>query len=59
MAIWHILPCNDIEEHDENTTCKCHPRVEMQENGDMLVIHNSFDGREAIEMANEILNKNA
>ena len=40
----HILPVNDLEEHEKTTTCKCKPRVEF-ENGEMIVIHNSFDGR--------------
>lgn len=52
----HILPINDLQEHEEETTCKCEPRV-IFENGEMIVVHNSFDGREAVEMANEILNK--
>lgn len=57
MSIWHLLPMNDLKEHQEQSTCECEPEVEMQENGDMLVIHNSFDGREALEIVNEILNK--
>ena len=44
MAI-HILPVNDLKQHEESTTCECLPSVEF-ENGEMLVIHNSFDGRE-------------
>lgn len=52
---WHVLPVNDVEEHEELTTCKCEPRVEFIE-GDMLIIHNSFDGREGVEWVNEILN---
>jgi hypothetical protein len=47
MAL-HVLPINDIEEHEEATTCKCRPNVEF-ENGEMIVIHNSFDGRERVE----------
>jgi|LakMenE01Jun11ns_1017448.scaffolds.fasta_scaffold9849887_2 hypothetical protein len=53
---WHILPVNDIEYHEESTTCKCEPQVEFIE-GDMLIIQNSFDGREGVEWVNEILNK--
>ena len=51
----HVLPVNDLEPHDEEgTTCKCEPRVEFVEGG-MLVVHNSFDGREMIEQVKEIL----
>jgi hypothetical protein len=44
----HILPINDIEPHEEATTCKCKPKVEFID-GNMIVIHNSFDGRERQE----------
>lgn len=54
--IWHLTPTNDIEEHVESSYCKCEPEVEVLENGDVLVIHNAFDGREAVELANEIIN---
>lgn len=53
---WHLLPCNDLKEHEESTTCKCAPKVEFQQSGDMLIVHNSFDRREAVEMFNEIIN---
>lgn len=51
----HVMPIDDIEEHEESTTCKCEPKV-LHENGEMIVVHNSFDGREGVEWANEILN---
>ena len=44
--ITNILPVNDIEDHIENSTCECCPTVEILENGDLIIIHNSFDGRE-------------
>lgn len=56
IEIWHILPVNDSEQHEESSMCNCEPRVDTS-NGYVLIIHNSFDGREAIEWANEILNK--
>jgi len=56
MAIWHLLPTNDLKEHKEESTCSCEPKTEIIENGDILIIHNSFDGREAIEWTNEIIN---
>lgn len=58
MSNWHILPTNDIKKHTEDSTCKCGPKVEIVEgSGDLLIIHNSFDGREAVEWVEEILNK--
>lgn len=57
--IQHIYPLNDLKEHDtESTICECNPNTEILENGDILIIHNSYDGREGLELANEILNKN-
>lgn len=37
--------------------CKCNPKIEYQDNGTVIVVHNSFDGREGVEWANEILNR--
>lgn len=54
MATYHILSINDLEPHEEEgTTCKCGPKVTFGENGDMLVVHNSFDGRELLERIEE------
>jgi hypothetical protein len=49
VMITHILPINDLEEHEELSTCKCNPEMEVLENGDMMIVHNSFDKREIIE----------
>lgn len=53
--IYHITPENDLKEHILESTCACNPRSETQPGGDILLIHNSYDGREALELANEIL----
>jgi len=51
----HIYPTNELKEHDiETTMCECFPKLEIVE-GEMLIIHNSFDGREAVEFAKDIL----
>jgi len=39
-----ILPINDIKEHSCGGECICNPEIENN-----LIIHNSFDGREATE----------
>ena len=55
----HVHPLNDIKEHDTSdtgNTCHCNPIVKL-ESGEMVVIHNSFDGREAVEIVNDILNE--
>lgn len=51
----NVYPINDLKEHELSSTCECVPRIEV-ENGEMILIHNSFDGREGLEKANEILN---
>ena len=46
-----VLPIDDVEEHDEHsTTCKCNPSV-IYENGDMILVHDAFDGRQEWEKA--------
>lgn len=50
----NVYPINDTEDHDLKSTCKCNPKI-IFENGEMIVVHNSFDGREGVEWVNEIL----
>jgi hypothetical protein len=45
----NIIPINDLEEHEEFSTCKCCPSL-IIENGEMIILHNSFDKREIIEL---------
>ena len=53
--IYHVYPNNDLKPHNtEDTTCECDPTIKT-EDGNMIVVHNSYDGREAVENANEIL----
>jgi hypothetical protein len=40
----HVLPVNDIQPHQENVTCNCGPKI-LNENFEMLIIHNAYDGR--------------
>lgn len=41
-----VTPVDDIKEHEaDKTTCECCPKV-IFENGEMIVIHNAYDGRE-------------
>jgi hypothetical protein len=54
---WNILPCNDLKEHTNDSTCECKPRVEIMEDGDLLCIHNSWDGREYKEQLIEEVKK--
>lgn len=55
--IYHILPIDDIKEHEESSLCECSPTVEVYTNGNVLIIHNSFDRREVVEDALRIINE--
>jgi len=44
----HVLPLNDLREHDETRTCWCQPKVERVDGG-VVVTHQSADGRELVE----------
>lgn len=50
---YHILPINDIKDHVEQSTCPCEPEV-VVEGGDLIIVHNSWDGREGLEQALEV-----
>jgi hypothetical protein len=40
-----VVPIGDIKEHqDLLSTCECGPSVEFLENGDMLIVHDEFEG---------------
>jgi hypothetical protein len=48
-----VYPINDIEEHElENTNCWCCPEI-IEEYGQIIIIHNAFDGRTLKENENK------
>lgn len=69
--IFHVYPINDDNDHLLETEydmanqlkcrCMCKPKLEFHRSYDgycitgVTIIHNSFDGREAVEWANKIL----
>lgn len=44
MSTIHVIPINDIREHEDSQDCWCHPNLENK-----VWIHNSMDGRELLE----------
>ncbi len=44
----NIIPINDNKDHVEGSACPCCPFV-REDNGEIIIIHNSYDGRELIE----------
>ena len=52
MAVYHVYPVNDIKEHcvEEGCQCACNPDLKIiEDTGDMMYVHHSWDGREVIE----------
>lgn len=45
---WHVLPTNDIHEHQESKFCNCCLKVSRSEKG-WVVTHRSYDRRELKE----------
>lgn len=53
----HVLPINDEREHiEEGTTCWCDPQL-ITDEPELIVVHNSADGRELVEQAEDIKNQ--
>lgn len=48
-----VLPVGEEDYHRWDNMCSCCPRVNLSEEGKMIVLHNSFDGREILEEAYE------
>lgn len=44
----NIIPIDDLEEHKNNSTCKCNPKV-IFENGEIILVHYAFDKRHITE----------
>lgn len=45
MGNINVLPVNDKHVHKEDEFCMCNPQIEKHD-GNKIVIHNAFDGRE-------------
>ena len=42
----HVFPINDLLQHStEGTECMCDPKIEVH-GAKLIIIHNSYDGRE-------------
>lgn len=54
MSTVHVLPVDDLREHEETAECWCSPRLEYAGVGE-VVIHNSMDGRELYERGERLL----
>lgn len=52
--IYHILPVDDLKDHEDGLRCWCAPVVQVFPNGNTLITHNSADGREFFEQDKEV-----
>lgn len=56
--VFHVYPINDLRDHylecvypaigHPYCPCECNPKFQEEEDG-LLIVHNSFDGRENFE----------
>lgn len=46
MTETHVLPVDDLVAHDPTRQCLCRPRVDQVWNGDVIIVHHSYDARE-------------
>lgn len=53
---YHIVPLDDDHAHTLSRECECRPRPQAVDEISTMIIHNSFDGREAYEEAMSIIN---
>ena len=53
-----VIPQNDLMEHYVGDECWCKPRKEIVHGGEpnLIIVHNSADGREIIERMLESIN---
>ena len=50
MSDVHVLPIDDLLTHAETRDCWCQPRCERDDEADdIVVVHQSADGRELVE----------
>lgn len=50
-----VYPENDLKPHSMGVGCDCEPAVEVI-GASLLIVHNSYDHREIVEQAVDILN---
>lgn len=53
LNIWHIVPTDDLREHEASPDCFCKPLRDEEEPS--VWIHNSLDGRESFETGKRLL----
>ena len=49
-----VIPIDDLRKHTPGSHCLCNPMVEVV-GANLVIVHNSYDHREAVEWAEESL----
>lgn len=47
VSVIHVLPLNDLREHQEDVACWCKPKPDAED--ERVIVHNAADGRESFE----------
>ncbi len=47
LEIWHVVPVDDLREHEASVDCWCQPELLDDDYIDSVYLHTSMDGREA------------
>lgn len=58
MSDINVVPVDDLKAHVDGPGCACGPRVTCYENGNRVIVHNSYDGREILENAIDAITEN-
>lgn len=53
----HVVPMDDQGEHLLEEGCPCRPRHDKTNSGELMLIHDAYDGRLGVEWTVEILDK--
>lgn len=57
IEYYHVYPVDDLRPHEtEGDPCRCHPVYQYIGSGQVMVIHNAFDGRDLKEIAEQRMN---
>lgn len=60
---FHVIPIDDLKEHSSDCDCECNPTIKHHDDDGSplpkpIAVHRSWDCREAIEKAEDIINDN-
>jgi len=45
---FNVIPMDDLRKHELSGDCECNPKI-VEESGQLIIVHNSYDKREIVE----------